>query len=68
MKCVCGYRKGMEWVDNGIDADEYVEVNPTGDEFIRIKGNFTTAKEYDRVEEVSMYACPECGTVQMKKY
>ena len=63
MKCVCGYEQGMDWVE-----EEYVEINPHEEEFIRIKGNFTTAKEYDRVEEVSMYACPECKTVQMKEY
>ena len=68
MKCVCGYEQGMAWVGEDPSEEKYIEVNPHGNEFIRIKGNFTIDEEYGSVTEVGMYACPECGTVKMKKY
>jgi hypothetical protein len=69
MKCVCGYEQGMGWVDNGIDADEYIEVNPDGDKFRKIKGYFVieTGESWSPDRQVNLYGCPECGTVQMER-
>ena len=65
MKCICGYEnKHGEW-----DPGEWkVAKTPEKKKFIRVFGTFlveNTSWEGGK-HEVSLYACPECGTVQMK--
>ena len=40
MKCVCGYEQGMGWVGKDPSEEEFIEVNPDGDKFRKIKGYF----------------------------
>ena len=69
MKCICGYEQGNDWViPEGKEIEEYVEVNPKGEKFIEINGNFTinSVMRYAyNIKEVRLYACPECGTAKM---
>ncbi len=58
----CGHEKGHKYNE----YHEYKEINPDGEAFIEIKGNFTVDIDY-RLEEVSLYACPICKTVTMVK-
>ena len=67
MKCVCGYEQGMDWITpEGKEVEEYVEVNPDGDKFRKIKGyfNLETNESWTDGAEVRLYACPECGTIK----
>ena len=45
MKCICGYEQGMAWVGEDPSEEEYVEVNPKGEKFIKVNGNFTINSE-----------------------
>lgn len=66
MKCgACGYEKGHKYDEES----NYIEVNPNGEEFIKINGHFTvTEGDYHQYEEkVGLYACPECKTVILNK-
>ena len=67
MKCaVCNYVKEAEW--------ENEDMQKIGDEyFIKVRGNFTIQKDRDYgygsdIKEVSLYACPKCGTVRMEEW
>ena len=66
MKCVCGYEQGYNWVGEDPSEEEYIEVNPDGDKFRKIKGyfNLETNESWSDGAEVRLYSCPECGTVQ----
>lgn len=62
MKCaVCGYKH------NEYDLETDHVISDDISEFIRIEGNFTTKKGFyrDIIEEVSIHACPKCGTVRI---
>jgi hypothetical protein len=70
MKCVCGYYHLKDWQID--DKDEVfkadIKKNNGEKEFIHIKGSFTIDREYGYgIREVYLYACPECGTIQMVK-
>lgn len=38
------------------------------EEFVLIQGHFTIENHHNEIQKVSLYACPKCGTVQMKQY
>ncbi len=60
-KCLCGYKEGEEWDDNG-------NITYIGDEeFIKIKSSFYIKRDESYFDkEVFLYACPKCNTVQLK--
>lgn len=69
MKCVCGYEYDEEW-----NSEERRYVVILGDKpFIRlytsndIKVYYKRRSDYysNGEEEVSLYACPKCGTVKV---
>lgn len=64
MKCICGYEH-----ESGMDDDGEYQKNLKGDEeFIRIVGStFKKYLEFGEYEEVSLFACPKCKTVQMSE-
>lgn len=63
MQCkACGYEKGFKWIEEDGGSSDYKEVNPGGEEFIKINGHFTTTEDHN-TREVGLYACPECKTV-----
>lgn len=67
MKCeVCGYKQGYEYDEN----DDYKEVNPNGKKFIEVEGHFTIESSgyHGGKNEVNLYACPKCKTVQMESF
>ena len=71
MKCVCGYEQGYAWVGedpmgDGFGSEGYVDVNPDGDKFRKIKGyfNLDTNDSWSDGAEVRLYSCPECGTIK----
>lgn len=67
MKCVCGYEhfygkesKSPIWDTEQRIADGVVE-------FKRIDGRFEVMKDrFFELDEVSLYACPKCGTIRME--
>lgn len=67
MKCVCGYEHVAEYVRETKTCKSII-----GDkEFLRIEGSFVVSKERDYgpddLKKVTLYACPECGTIKMIK-
>lgn len=69
MKCVCGYEQGMDWVGEDPSEEKYIEVNPDGDKFRKIKGHYVVESNDSWTDgsQVNLYACPECGTVRMQE-
>ncbi len=64
--CLCGF------VEQDVDEEKEYEPINRNNTFIRIKGSFMveTWDKYgdtDGVEEVGIYACPKCGTLQMMR-
>ena len=66
MKCVCGYEKEIDYID------EKESINPDGEDFISISGVFFIDIPYDKQgyfkrnkEERNLYACPKCGTIKI---
>ena len=59
MKCICGY-------------EEHDEATQAEKRFICIKGSFSIITDpngySERINEVKLYACPKCSTVQMYQY
>lgn len=66
IKCVCGYRYIEDSGNKNLD-DMVKKIMPKRmqKKFIRIKGSFHNSKDDS---EVFLFACPECGTVQMSKF
>ena len=66
MKCACGYEH-----KSGVDDRGNWQDNLAGDEpFLRIEGSvfrIKTDERYSEYEDVSLHACPKCGTVRMEK-
>ncbi|MBM7598144.1 hypothetical protein JOC34_000501 [Virgibacillus halotolerans] len=64
MECkVCGHKHNI------ISYDHYEVSHANTEEFIHIQGHFTIdwGNGYNNSQrEVSLYACPECNTVQME--
>lgn len=64
MKCVCGYEHQTKW-NQELEFGETV----VGDKpFEEIRGNFTRIARdtYSRhIVDVTLYACPKCGTIRM---
>jgi hypothetical protein len=60
MKCICGYEKGQNWVD-----DKLKEINPEGKDFINIEGKFLIEDSSIGKREAFLYACPKCNIVQL---
>lgn len=66
MQCICGYEHETEFVDKELKTTK-------GDEpFIRIEGSvFRIRNEtsyFSNYDDVSLYACPKCGTIKMQYY
>jgi len=65
MKCVCSYEH-----QNGINDKGDWQENLVGDEeFVRIEGSVFRVKTdsyYLEYKDVSLFACPKCGTVRME--
>lgn len=65
MKCLCGYEH-----QDGINDKGDWQKNLIGDTaFIRIDGSILRAKTnsyFSEYKDVSLFACPKCGTVQME--
>lgn len=65
MICVCGY--AHEDYKGQAEQSEYFVGKRIGEEeFIRISGTFLVREMYYPSREVSLYACPECNTVQLR--
>ena len=61
MKCICGYERLYNY-----QTDDGKEVGDK--DFITINGTFTIndyKNYFSDIGEVSLKACPECGTIQM---
>lgn len=65
MICICGYAH-EHWKGQSEDNEEYIGKRLGEDEFIRISGTFLVRESYYPPREVSLYACPECNTVQLR--
>lgn len=71
MKCVCGYAhaqdKSQEKYFKEHRAKQYKDARFGDEDFITINGHFTvdSCGYYGGLSTVSLYACPECKTVQM---
>ena len=65
MICICGYAC-EDWKGEKEFNKEYVGKRMGKDEFIRISGTFLTREPYYPPREVSLYACPECNTIQLR--
>lgn len=65
---MCGYSNKKQNYGMHL-SEEYVGKRNGDDEFIRISGTFlvknTSMFNYDS-HEVSLYACPECNTIQLR--
>lgn len=71
MKCpVCGYEQGFNWVECEDGNSHFEEVNPEGEKFIHLQGNFFAKEEgnySDDAYEVEVYACPKCRTLRVSE-
>jgi len=66
MICICGYAC-EDWEGEKEFNKEYAGKRMGQDEFIRISGTFLAKSDgYYPPMEVSLYACPECKTVQLR--
>ena len=72
MICLCGYAYD-EWSGQSEDNEKCVGKRLGKKSFKLISGNFVQENYYERPDdrgnrdkEVSLYACPECNTIQMK--
>ena len=65
MKCVCGYKN---YHNQWNPETQQCTSEPDKKEFIPVKGTFLVENTgwHGGTHEVSLYACPECGTIQMK--
>ncbi len=61
MKCVCGFTDENQENKDSVFSDKFTQIIGT---FLRISdlGGYREHKE-----EVSLYACPVCNTVQMRE-
>jgi hypothetical protein len=66
MKCLCGYEHKHGINDKGIWQENLIG----NEEFIRIEGSILRVKTnnnyYSDHTDVSLFACPKCGTVRME--
>lgn len=64
MKCICGYEHEEEF-DN---EDRYYKTINGDDKFKEICGTFLIEDDdyYKLKREVSIYACPKCGTLKIE--
>lgn len=68
MKCAaCSYRFNEPKFD-GVNYD-YNNVESDGDkQFIKLINTFHRKDEDGSLDEVYLFACPQCGTVRMEKW
>lgn len=72
MICLCGYAH-EDYEGQSEDNKKYIGKRIGTKRFKIISGNFVRENYYERPDdrgntdkEVSLYACPECNTIQLK--
>ena len=72
MICLCGYAHEY-YEGESEDNEKFVGKRIGKNKFLLISGNFVLESYYERPDyngsfdkEVSLYACPECNTIQLK--
>ena len=63
MKCVCGY----EYYYDGCEDNRYV-AGVEEEKFILVNLVATISRDFEPDKTVSIYACPACGTLQLKDF
>lgn len=73
MTCICGYTRHEDWeiaYENDPELKAKLIAENGEEDFIRVNGNFTctTERDYapDYIREISVYACPKCGTLRVE--
>jgi len=66
MICLCGYSH-EDWKDEAKENERYIGKRLGEEEFIEVEGTFLIKNSgwYCSTREVSLYACPECNTIQL---